>query len=264
MIRLGATGSIPHLDLCRGLEAIFRRRGIDFDWLLYAGYDQMVAGFASGEINVAWNGPLSHVKMRRAFGDGAPVIAMRDVDIDFTTNFIVRADSPLRTVEDLPGARFAFGARNSVQAGLLPVHFLKELGINPGRDLASADFYDQRAPVKPSDELDVIARVLNREYDIGAVSGRVLDTLEPDDGVDIAALRVMWTSPGYSHCCFTARPDLPAAEAADFTATLAAVDDGDEAGRAVLKAEACRRLVPGIDDGWDVIEAAALAEGLIW
>ena len=55
-------------------------------------------------------------------------------------------------------------------------------------------------------ELDVVARVLAKEYDAGAVSGRVLDTLQPDDGIDPADLRVLWTSPGYSHCCFTARP----------------------------------------------------------
>ena len=77
--------------------------------MLYSGYDEMVDAFVRGEVNVAWNGPLSHVKMRRAFSDVAPVIAMRDVDIDFITNFIVRADSPIRTVEDLPGTRFALG-----------------------------------------------------------------------------------------------------------------------------------------------------------
>jgi hypothetical protein len=31
----------------------------------------------------------------------------------------------------------------------------------------------------------------------------------------------------------------------------------------VLKAEACDRLLPGIEDGWELVEAAALAEGLI-
>ena len=264
MIRLGATGSTSHLNLCRALETVFQRRGIEFDWVLYSGYDQMVDAFVRGEVDVAWNGPLSHVKMRRAFSDGAPVIAMRDVDIDFTTNFIVRADSPIRTVEDLPDARFALGARNSVQAGLLPVHFLKQLGIKPSNDLAAADFYDQRSPVRASDELDVVAQVLSREYDAGAISGRVLDTLQPDNGIDPTALRVLWTSPGYSHCCFTARPDLAARDAADFTAAMVSVDDSNEVGRAVLKAEACDRLLPGIDDGWDIVEAAALAEGLIW
>ena len=263
MIRLGTTGSVPHLDLCRALEIVFQRRGIEFDWVLYSGYDQMVDGFVRGEIDVAWNGPLSHVKMRRAIPEGTPVIVMRDVDFDFTTNFVVRTDSSINSVEDLPGSRFAFGARNSVQAGLLPVYFLKQLGINPTGDLAVADFFDQREPLRNSDELDVVVRVLSGEYDSGAVSGRVLATLPSTDGIDASELRVMWTSPTYNHCCFTARPDLAASDASDFTSALVSVDDKDEIGRAVLRAEQCERLVPGVDDGWDLIEAAALAEGLI-
>ncbi len=264
MIRLGATGSQAHLDLCRALETVFRRDGVEFDWVLYSGYDEMVDAFVRGEINLAWNGPLSHVKMRRALADGAPVLALRDVDIGFTTRFITRADSAIDTVEDLPGTRFAFAARDSVEAGLLPVHFLKELGINPSHSLAAADFFDQREPQHSSDQVDVALQVLNRSYDAGAISARAMDTLKDRHGVDADQLRVFWTSPGYSHCCFTARPEIDPGEAAQVTAALVAVDDGDEAGRAVLKAEACDRLLPGIEDGWELVEAAALSEGLLY
>ena len=195
MIRLGATGSQSHLDLCRALETVFRRSGVEFDWVLYSGYDEMVAAFVRGEINLAWNGPLSHVKMRRAFPEGAPVVALRDVDVGFTTRFITRADSAIDTVEDLPGARFAFAARDSVEAGLLPVYFLKGMGINPSRQLAAADFFDQREPLHPSDQVDVALQVLNRSYDAGAVSGRTLETLSDRHGIDPGALRVFWSSP---------------------------------------------------------------------
>ncbi|MCY4557129.1 MAG: PhnD/SsuA/transferrin family substrate-binding protein [Chloroflexi bacterium] len=115
MIRMGATGSPAHLDLCRALETVFRRNGVEFDWVLYSGYDEMVDAFTRGEINLAWNGPLSHVKMRRAMPEGAPVLALRDVDIGFTTRFITRADSAIDTVEDLPGTRFAFAARTRLK-----------------------------------------------------------------------------------------------------------------------------------------------------
>ena len=263
MIRMGATGSPAHLDLCLALETVFARHGIEFDWVLYSGYDQMVDAFVRGDINLAWNGPLSHVKMRRAFPDGAPVLALRDVDVGFTTRFITRADSAIDTVEDLPGVRFAFAARDSVEAGLLPVHFLKEMGITPGKALAAADFYDQRQSRHTNDQVDVALQVLDRAYDAGAISGRAWETLASRHGIDTAELRVFWSSQGYSHCCFTARPEMDAGEAAQVTAALVAIDDSDAAGRAVLQAEACDRLVPGIEHGWEVVEAAALAEGLI-
>ena len=264
MIRMGATGSTAHLDLCKALETVFRRNGVEFDWVLYSGYDEMVDAFVRGEINLAWNGPLSHVKMRRAMADGAPVLALRDVDVGFTTRFITRADSGIDTVEDLPGKRFAFAARDSVEAGLLPVYFLKQMGMSPSGSLAAAHFYDQRTAQHSNDQVDVALQVLNRSYDAGAISARAMDTLAERHGVDTGQLRVFWSSPGYSHCCFTARPEIDPAEAAQVTAALVSVDDTDEVGRAVLKAEACDRLVPGIEDGWELVEAAALEEGLIW
>ena len=264
MIRLGATGSPAHLRLCQALETVFGRSGIGYDWVLYSGYDAMVEAFVRGEINLAWNGPLSHVKMRRALPEGAPVLAMRDVDAGFTTRFITRADSGIDTVEDLAGARFAFGARNSVEAGLLPVYFLKDLGISPSQSLGAADFYDQRARQHGDDQVDVALQVLGGSYDAGAISARAMESLADKQGIDVGQLRVFWSSPGYSHCCFTARPELDGEEAGRVTAALVSVDDGDAAGRAVLEAEACERLVVGVQEGWELVEAAALAEGLIW
>ncbi len=263
MIRLGATASPAHLELCKALETIFRRNGIEYDWLLYSGYDAMVEAFARGEINLAWNGPLSHVKMRRAISDGAPVLAMRDVDVGFTTRFITRADSGIDTVEDLPGTRFAFAGRDSVEAGLLPVYFLKGMGIGPSHSLKSADFCDQRPRLHSDDQADVALQVLNKSYDAGAISARAMESLADKYGIDTTPLRIFWTSPGYSHCCFTAWPEMDAGEAAKVTDALASVDDSDEAGRATLKTEACDRLIPGIQEGWELVEAAALAEGLI-
>ena len=42
-----------------------------------------------------------------------------------------------------------------------------------------------------------------------------------------------------------------------------AVDYADALGREVLDAEGCRSFAPGITAGWEAIEAAAEAEGLV-
>ena len=180
MVRLGGTASSSHMEVFQGLETLFRKRGIDLDWVLYSGYDSMVDAFVRGEIDLAWNGPLSHVKMRRLVSDGCKVIAMRDVDINFTTHFIARLDSGIETLEDLKDKSFAFGNRSSVQAGLLAYSFLKDSGIDPRKDLAANSFYDDRESGGKSDERDVIERVSSGEFDAGAVSQRVMETMAAD------------------------------------------------------------------------------------
>ena len=167
MVRLGGTATIPHLEVFQGLETLFRRRGIHLDWVLYSDYDVMVEAFVNGEIDLAWNGPLGYVKIRRLLDEPCQVIAMRDVDIGFTTHFIARPGSGIETVEDLKGRRFAFGRRSSEQAGLVPHYLLKEAGINPSKDLAAASFYEERQSPTRSDERDVVERVASGEFDAG-------------------------------------------------------------------------------------------------
>ncbi len=263
MVRLGGTATISHLEVFQGLEVLFRRRGIDLDWVLYSDYDVMVDAFAKGDIDIAWNGPLGYVKIKRLLEDGCHVIAMRDVDIGFTTHFITRADSGIVTVEDLKGKRFAFGRRSSEQAGLVPVHLLKQAGLNPHKDLGASSFYEDRASQTRSDERDVVERVTSGEFDAGSVSQRTMETMADDGSLQRDQVRIFWSSPGYSHCCFTAHTAMDEDQAREIEAAFLSVTGSDEVEQAVLKGEACGAFVPGVQHGWELIEAAAVAEGLV-
>ena len=53
MVRLGGSATQSHFDVFQGLETIFRRRGIDLDWVLYSDYDAMVDAFVNGDIDLA-------------------------------------------------------------------------------------------------------------------------------------------------------------------------------------------------------------------
>jgi len=263
MIRLGGTATQSHKDAFEGLATIFRRCGIDLDWVLYSGYDALVDAFISKEIDLAWNGPLSYVKIKRRLDEPCQVIAMRDVDRNFVTEFITRPDSDIITLEDLIGKRFAFGSRGSVQTGLLAHYFLKRSGINPKSDLASFTFYDERNVSLVSDEVDVIERVASGEYDAGAVSSQTLETIGRQRGEQQESTRVFWSSPGYSHCCFTAQSDMSIGLREEIKQAFTSIDSSEPIGKAVLEAEGCSELVTGISEGWEIIEKAAYEEGLI-
>lgn len=146
MVRLGGVASVSHMEVFQGLETLFRRRGIDLDWVLYSDFDMMAEAFVAGDIDLAWNGPLGYVKIKRLLEEPCRVIAMRDVDINSTTHFIARPDSGIVTVEDLKGRWFAFGRRSSEQAGLVPYYLLKQAGLNPQTDLVARIFTKSARP----------------------------------------------------------------------------------------------------------------------
>jgi len=158
MLRLGGTASPGHITVFRGLKTHFQQQGIALEWVLYADYDALVEAFATREIDLAWNGPISYVHIKQRLNDPCRVVAMRDVDINFRTQLFTRRDSSITTLADLKGKRVALGSRGSAQAGLLPYYFLKQHGLDPQRDLAAYTFAEDREPSPLSDERAVRAR----------------------------------------------------------------------------------------------------------
>ena len=263
MVRLGGTASASHMAAFEGLEAHFKGQGIDIDWVLYSDDQAVVDAFVAGEIDLAWNGPLNYVKIQRRLKDPCRVISMRDVDVNFVTHFITQPGSDINTVEDLLGKGFAFGSRGSVEAGLLAHYFLKQAGVNPRSDLGFSTFYEERQPVSKSDESDVVRRVRSGEYDAGAVSEETLMALAERGSLPPDSVRIFWSSPGYSHCCFTAQGDMDPALYRRLEKAFVSVDANDPVGKAVLDAEACNSLVKGTSEGWAIMERAAEEEGLL-
>src|SRR5207253_10340511 len=131
MLRLGGVASRTYLVAFPAIKQHFQKQGLDLNWVLYSSWDALVEAFVRREVDVAWNGPLAYVKIKRRLGDPCQVVAMRDIDVNLRTAFITHPQSTIRTVDDLKGTRFAFGARRSVEAALLAHHFLQQRGIDP-------------------------------------------------------------------------------------------------------------------------------------
>jgi phosphate/phosphite/phosphonate ABC transporter binding protein len=264
MLKIGAVGYAPYVvTIFEGIKKHFNRMDVPLDWVLYSNYDALVEAFVRGEVDLAWNGPLAYVKIRRRLPDGSRVVAMRDMDINFTTQFITHPDSDIHSVQDLQGKRFAFASRGSVQAGLLAYYFLKQTGLDPEKDLALATFVEDRPAGGPAGEAGVVALVRSRAYDAGAVSQHGLSTLQEKGQIQAGEVRVFWSSPGYSHCCFTAQRGIDDALAQRITAAFTAMRLDDPEHRQVLELEGCKGFIPGTPEGYDFLEAAAEAEGLV-
>src|SRR2546422_4049544 len=129
MLRLGGVASRTYLVAFPAIKKHFQQHGLELDWVLYSSWDALVEAFVRREVDVAWNGPLAYLKIKRRLDDPCQVVAMRDIDVNLATHFITQPHSAIRTVTDLKGKRFAFGARGSVEAGLLAHHFLQKAGV---------------------------------------------------------------------------------------------------------------------------------------
>src|SRR5207245_9796559 len=125
--------------------------------------------------------------------------AMRDSCVSLVARFRKQPQSSIRTLDDLKGTRFAFGARGSVEAGLLAHHFLKQAGIEPSQDQALATFCEERPTPNADSQRDVVDRIVSGEYDAGAVSSTALGRMHAAGPVAQERGGVFRVVPGYLH-----------------------------------------------------------------
>ena len=262
-ILLGAVAYDPKVvSIWEGIRDYFQAAGVAFDFALFSNYERQVEMLLEGKIDIAWNTPLAHVRVKKATGQRSLSLGMRDSDRDFRSKVVVRKDAGIRSVKDLLGKTLAVGSRDSTQARILPLHFLATEGV----DLAAVKLLPFDTDLgKHGDtgtsEIDVLAALRDGRAQAGTV-GDLIWVLEQAAGrIDPSQLEVLWTSPGFDHCMFDALPSLAAQKSEAFTRALFAMSWDDPAHRPLLELEGLKQWMPPREEGYASLVAALDAQG---
>src|SRR5262249_37607843 len=206
-------------------------------------------------------------KARRRTRGACRALAMRDVDARFTTVLVARADSGIQAPADLRGRRLALGSADSAQAAILPLHYLRQAGLEPGRDvtLLSFDLDVGKHGDTGTSELEVLRALGDGRADAGAVGEATWAGQVAGGRVDTHLLRPVWTSPGFCHCNFTALAEFPDDRGRRWTEALLAMSYDDPRWRVVMDLEGLKhwlRATPDILEGYRVLFEAIEQQGL--
>jgi ABC-type phosphate/phosphonate transport system substrate-binding protein len=261
--RVGAVVYHPRVrEIWAAFSDWFADRGLPLSVAYSDTYDAQVSALLGGDLDTAWNTNLAHVEVLTRTGGRARALAMRDTDIGWTSVIVVRADSPARSIADLDGRRVGFGDADSPQAQIMPVHALRAEGVDPATRFVATRL--DRDLGKHGDtggaELAQLARVRGGELDAAVLSSVTLDAVRRLGDAD--ELRVVWTSPPYHHCTFTALTDDPRHER--FAALLFEMDLSDPKICDAMQMEYVNRWVPADTSGYaDLIAAVAAGPVLV-
>lgn len=246
IVNVGVVAYDPKVvTIWEGIKDFFRDRNVAMDFVLFSNYDAQVRALLEGWIDIAWNTNLAYVKVYRATAGSCGVLAMRDVDVGFTTKIIAGAQTGIESLEDLKGKRIALGSRDSGQAAILPVHFLKQNGIDPERELRIIRFdldVGKHGDTGTS-EVEVLRAVIDGQADAGAVGDQYWARAVAEGQADAKKVRAIWTSPPYCHCNFTVRTKEDEQRFAYWTDALLAMDYNKPAERKILEMEGLTRWV---------------------
>jgi phosphonate transport system substrate-binding protein len=236
-----------------GFRDWFAGRGLDFDYVLYSNYERQVEALLAGHVHVAWNSPLAWVRAARL----GPVraVAMRDTDCDLTSVVVVRADSGIESVEDLIGRTVAVGAVDSPQATLIPLSYLRSLGVGDVKvqlhDIGVGKHGDHIGG-----ERDAARALMSGAADAACmIDGNHLlfgveGTLPP------GSTTILAQTPPYDHCNFTVAADAPPALVDRFVELLLGMSYDDPAVRPLLDMEGLKAWRDGRTSGYAQLERA--------
>ncbi len=259
---LGAVAYDPKVvTIWEGFRRYFAERKLDFDFVLFSNYERQVEAHLAGQVDVAWNSPLAWIEAERlaaARGRRARAVAMRDTDCDLTSIIVVRADSLVRSLADLRGARVAVGAGDSPQATLIPLLHLAEAGVEPGKDaeVVRFDVLVGKHGDHIGGERDAARALIERRVEAACmIDGNHL--LFSREGVlPSGSTRVLFQTPAYDHCNFTVLDGARGEVVDRFVELLLAMSYGDPAVRPLLDMEGLKQWRPGRTVGYQQLERA--------
>ena len=184
------------VPIWEGIREHFREQGVGFDFALFSNYERQVESLLAGHVDIAWNTPLGHVRVKRRTDGKSLSLGMRDSDRDFHAKVIVRKDSGIRSLADLAGITLAVGSRDSTQARILPLHFLRAAGVDLAKvRLLPFDTDLGKHGDTGTSELDVLQALRDGLAQAGTVGDLVWVAEQAAGRVDPKQIEVLWTTP---------------------------------------------------------------------
>jgi len=236
-------------------EYLKKETGLDVQFTPVTDYAAVVEGLATNKIDLAWLGGFTFVQAKLRTGGAAVPIVQRAEDEKFTSKFIVPTDSKAKTLADLRGATFAFGAPSSTSGHLMPRHFLLQAGINPEKDFKTVAFSGAHDAT--------VAFVASGRAEAGVLNASVMDKLVESANPNAAKVRVLATTAPYYDYNWTVRPGLDAATTKKLADAFLKLDAANPAHKEILELQRASKFIPTQASNYDGIEAAAKSAGLI-
>lgn len=250
------------VTIWEGIRDYFSGTPAEMDFILFSNYGSQVDALLEGTIDIAWNTNLAWVRTVAQTQGRCRALAMRDTDAVFRTVFVARSGSGLSGLADLRGRRLALGSRDSAQAAILPVHFLAQAGLRNGAvDLLRLDSDVGKHGDTGRSELDALRAVLDDSADAAAIGINTWESIGRDELMP-GAFEVLWLSPVYSHCNFTALPALSEERATAWAEHLFAMDWGNPLHRTILELEGLRHWVAPRLEGYEILFDAVQQQGI--
>jgi len=181
------------------VEYLSHKVGIPCELAIPRDYGELVDWFTSRKIQLAYFGGLTFVEAQ-ARADAVPLVS-REIDLEFRSYYLVRADNKASTLADLKGTRFAFGSRLSTSGHLMPRYFMQHAGLRPEQ------FFAQVIYSGAHDRTAYLIR--DGQVDAGVANASTIESMFRDGRLHVGDLRILGRTPPYADYVWAVHPEMP-------------------------------------------------------
>ena len=236
-------------------DYLAEKTGLKVEFVPVTDYAAVVEGLATKKLDLAWLGGFTFVQAKIRSNGGVTPLVQRAEDAKFTSKFIVPIYSPAKTLADLKGKTFVFGAPSSTSGHLMPRYYLQKDGIEPDRDFKTVAFSGAHDAT--------VAFVAGGRAEAGVLNASVWDKLVDAKNTNAAKVRVLATTPPYFDYNWTVRPGLDPALMQKITQAFLQLDPADPKQKEILDLQRASKFIPTQASNYDGTEAAARSAGLV-
>jgi phosphonate transport system substrate-binding protein len=202
------------------LDYLSRQINIPYELTIPNSYDDLLNLFQEGKIDLARFGGVTFAKAH-IISKAVP-LAMRDVDVHYTSLFISSAKNQGKQVSDFRGKSLAFGSQLSTSGHVMPRFFLdQELNIVAETFFESVEFSGRHDLTAEWVQDDVV--------DLGAVNPIIVREMLADGRLRSDEISIIWETPPFANYVWAVQAYVgPADVAALLDAFLTLSQDNEE------------------------------------
>ena len=234
------------------IDYLEKETGAKVELTVPTNYAAVVEAVANDRVDIAYFGGFTYVQASAR--SGVIPLVQRERDQTFHSLFITQPDSPIRSLRDLKGHRFAFGDVNSTSGHLMPAYFMGLEGVDQA--------VIEGAIYTGGHDATALA-VANKKVDAGALDELVFARMIEQGKLSKSGVRVFYTTPPFFDYVWAARKGLDSAMAEAFANALLKLNQGNSEQKPILQLLNATKYVRAEDASYNPLRQAAKDAGLL-